>query len=381
MNSEGKIKITELKPHPKNNYYFDDMEGDSWDSLLQSISTSGVTNAITINDKKTIISGHQRIRACKVLGIEEVSYKMIVYDNEENEIKDLIESNLRQRVLGNTNPVKLGRCFSFLNNWYGFKNGGDRKSEEKVFTLKNSDEPRNQKELAESYGITKQTMNNYMRMADMIPELEDLVDTGIVTKDTALAMIRNLSSNEQRELISSMDITKKITKREMKKYIDEIKSLKKENKELKDYTSSSATEKISNLKTENERLENENKILEAQKKISDDLANQYKSQSEEYMEVKKKLAHMGVEPDGDYNTFNATVQITELNNELSDLLQNKLAPLKYKSYMFAVKSNDLLKKNFMNTLSLIYDWYSTMLSYIGEENYEENIIDIEMEEI
>lgn len=28
-------------------------------------------------------------------------------------------------------------------------------------------------------------MNNYMRMADMIPELEDLVDTGIVTKDTA----------------------------------------------------------------------------------------------------------------------------------------------------------------------------------------------------
>lgn len=380
MNSEGKIKITELKPHPKNDYYFDDMEGDSWDSLLQSISTSGVTNAITINDKKTIISGHQRIRACKVLGIEEVSYKMIVYDNEENEIKDLIESNLRQRVLGNTNPVKLGRCFSFLNKWYGFGHGGDRKSSEKVFNLILSNEPKNQKELAESYGITQQTMNNYIRMADMIPELEDLVDTGIVTKDTALAIIRNLSSNEQRELISSMDITKKITKKEMKKYIDEIKLLKKENKELKDYTSSSTTEKISNLKTENERLENENKILEAQKKISDDLANQYKSQSEEYMEVKKKLAQMGVEPDGDYNTFNATVQITELNNELSDLLENKLAPLKYKQYMFAVKNNDLLKKNFMNTLSLIYDWYSTMLSYIGEENYEENIIDIEMEE-
>ena len=384
MNSEGKIKITELKPHPKNDYYFDDMEGDSWDSLLQSISTSGVTNAITINDKKTIISGHQRIRACKVLGIEEVSYKMISYDNEENEIKDLIESNLRQRVLGNTNPVKLGRCFSFLNKCYGFSQGGNHGNQytvakEKVFTLPNN-EPHNQTELAESYGITKQTMNNYMRMADMIPELEDLVDTGIVTKDTALAMIRNLSSNEQRELISSMDVTKKITKKEMKKYIDEIKLLKKENKELKDYTSSSATEKISNLKTENERLENENKILEAQKKISDDLASQYKSQSEEYMEVKKKLAQMGLEPDGDYNTFNATVQITELNSELSDLLENKLAPLKYKQYMFVVKNNDLLKKNFMNTLSLIYDWYSTMLSYIGEENYEKNIIDIEMEE-
>lgn len=53
-----------------------------------------------------------------------------------------------------------------------------------------SDEPKTQKEFAESYGITQQTMNNYMRMADMIPELEDLVDTGIVTKDTTLAIFK-----------------------------------------------------------------------------------------------------------------------------------------------------------------------------------------------
>ena len=34
-------------------------------------------------------------------------------------------------------------------------------------------------------------MNNYMRMASMIPELEDLVDTGIVTKDTATKKTTN----------------------------------------------------------------------------------------------------------------------------------------------------------------------------------------------
>lgn len=139
----------------------------------------------------------KRIRACNVLGIEEVSYKMISYENEEKEIKDLIESNLRQRVLGNTNPVKLGRCFEFLNNYYGFAKGGNHGNQytlakEKLFTLPNS-KPSTQKELAETYGITKQTMNNYMRMASMIPELEDLVDTGIITKDTALAIIKNLS--------------------------------------------------------------------------------------------------------------------------------------------------------------------------------------------
>lgn len=30
-------------------------------------------------------------------------------------------------------------------------------------------------------------------LADMIPELEELMDTGIVSKSTALSMIRNLS--------------------------------------------------------------------------------------------------------------------------------------------------------------------------------------------
>lgn len=99
------------------------------------------------------------------------------------------------------------------------------------------------------------------------------------------------------------------------------------------------------------------------------------------MEVKKKLTHMGLEPDGDYNTFQATVQITELNNELSELLLNRLAPIKYQPCMFAVKNNELLKKNFLNTLSMLNDWYLTMLSYIGEESNEENIIDIETEEI
>lgn len=95
-------------------------------------------------------------------------------------------TSLRQRVLGNTNPVKLGRCFSFLNEYYGFVHGSTKfqgnqyEVSEKVFNSP-SNNPCTQKELAESYGITQQTMNNYMRMASMIPELEDLVDTGIVT--------------------------------------------------------------------------------------------------------------------------------------------------------------------------------------------------------
>lgn len=56
-----------------------------------------------------------------------------------------------------------------LNNWYGFEKRNKQHSLSKVFTSSDTFTPKTQTELAESYGITKQTMNNYMRMADMIP--------------------------------------------------------------------------------------------------------------------------------------------------------------------------------------------------------------------
>lgn len=34
-----------------------------------------------------------------------------------------------------------------------------------------------------SSGISVDTLNNYKKLTELIPELEDIVDTGIVTKD------------------------------------------------------------------------------------------------------------------------------------------------------------------------------------------------------
>ena len=71
-----------------------------------------------------------------------------------------------------------------LERLYGIQHGGDRKSNPKISDLKND-----QTDLASQMGISVDTLNNYKRLTEMIPELEDLVDTGIVTKSTALAMI------------------------------------------------------------------------------------------------------------------------------------------------------------------------------------------------
>ena len=62
--------------------------------------------------------------------------------------------------------------------------------------------------------------------------MKELLDTGEITKTLAADTIASLLEDEQEELLKKLDITKKITKREVQQYIDRIKQLnpiKKEN--------------------------------------------------------------------------------------------------------------------------------------------------------
>jgi len=91
------IKVSELKPHPLNSKFFDDITGDSWNLFLESIQTSGVIEPIIATDDKVIVSGHQRIRACKELGIDEVPVVFHSYTNDEDVLLAMIESNDMRR--------------------------------------------------------------------------------------------------------------------------------------------------------------------------------------------------------------------------------------------------------------------------------------------
>lgn len=153
------------------------------------------------------------------MGIEEVSYKMIEYTDEKKQIKDLIESNLKQRVVGNPNPIKLGRCFNFLSEYCEIQHGakefqGNRYTGSLVSPNK-SESLETQISLANTYGISVDTMENYIKLSKAIPEVASLVETGTITKTTALAMMKKLSEQEQEELISNLDATKKYTQKQV----------------------------------------------------------------------------------------------------------------------------------------------------------------------
>lgn len=79
----------------------------------------------------------------------------------------------------------MGRRIVELERIYGIKNG--RPSGEKL--SKNYKVSQTQKDLAEKLGISVATLQNYKKLLSMIPELEDLVDTGIVSTATAVAIV------------------------------------------------------------------------------------------------------------------------------------------------------------------------------------------------
>lgn len=85
------------------------------------------------------------------------------------ELEDLVETNIRQRGIGNPNPVKLGRCIKELERIYGIEHGGNHGNQYKEANPKLSELP-TQEQLADMIGISVDTLQNYKLLAEMIPE-------------------------------------------------------------------------------------------------------------------------------------------------------------------------------------------------------------------
>lgn len=220
------LNVNELIPHKKNGFFFDDIEGEPWIAFLESIETSGVIEPIIATQDKVIVSGHQRIRACKALGIEKVWTDIRTFDSEDEILKQLIETNIRQRGVGNTNAVKLGRCIAELERIYGIKQGGDRANGNN-FPLKS------QSDLADEMGMTTKQLRNYKSLTDLIPELQDAVQSGQITATTAMGFVKKLSPEEQAQLAEQISGKEKVTGSEVQQYIDELKAAREENAKLR----------------------------------------------------------------------------------------------------------------------------------------------------
>lgn len=77
--------------------------------------------------------------------------------------------------------MKLGRCIKELERIYSIHQGnGSNQYEQNPKLSDNAKTP--QENLADMIGISVDTLNNYKKLTELIPELEDLVDTGILAQ-------------------------------------------------------------------------------------------------------------------------------------------------------------------------------------------------------
>ena len=174
------ININELKPHPRNNEFFDDMTNEKWNEFLESVKLRGVIEPIVITQDKVIVSGHQRVRAFKELGIPTIESEIRIYDSDDEVLLDLLESNIRRRGEIGGSAKKVGKRIKELERLYGIQNGSTsfQGNQYEVVTNKSEAPKKTQEQLAAQMGISVDTLQNYKLLSEMIPELSDLVDTG-----------------------------------------------------------------------------------------------------------------------------------------------------------------------------------------------------------
>lgn len=260
------IEVSKLKPHPRNNEFFDDITGDQWNVFLKSIQTSGIVEPIIITQDNVIVSGHQRVRAAHILHIDKVPYGQRKYPNEDAVLKDLIETNIRQRGVGNPNPVKFGRCLDELDRISGVRKGsanerGNNRIGDRQIV---GDQQTTQHDINDIAGISDKDGERYRKLAKAIPELEQAISNDTVPKTVALAIMRQLSEEEQIQLISSIPAGEKLTKRKVDQYIKQLSSAqnlvadyKKDNSQLQ--------QRLDQVNVDNRKLRSENETLKQQR--------------------------------------------------------------------------------------------------------------------
>lgn len=190
----------ELKAHPRNSEFFDDIEGENWLAFMDSIKQNGIIEPIVVDQNDVIISGHQRVRAAKELGMETVPVEQKFFPSEDDALMALLDTNVRQRgVL--PNPVKLGRVFAEYKRLKGVKSGGDRRSEDFKSHNVTFETPES---IAEKLGYSLTTLKYAEKVTTLPAEYQQLIENGTITASAGARLIASMDGDEQAALFEKL---------------------------------------------------------------------------------------------------------------------------------------------------------------------------------
>lgn len=112
------FKLSELTPHPRNKLIYGGKEDDgAFSELVNLIKEHGLRTRIIVNEEGMIISGHRRFNALKELGYKETECEVRHYDNEMEELRDLVVCNSGRRQKTRVQQLREGEAIYEVEEW------------------------------------------------------------------------------------------------------------------------------------------------------------------------------------------------------------------------------------------------------------------------
>lgn len=219
MNKEIiKVSIDILKVHPRNSEFFDDIQGKEYEQFKESIRNDGLLTPILVSPDMTVISGHQRLKACKELGIALVPVMIREDLTDENEkLKLLLAANFGR--IKNDDAKQRKIAVEYVN-LCGYRNGEAGGGHQVV------DNRLPASEIAKQLGVSETTLKEILSIErKLTPEMKELLDKEkLFSKTTAAKIIAKLSLIEQEQLISALPVTEKLTQKQVQEYVNQLKT-------------------------------------------------------------------------------------------------------------------------------------------------------------
>lgn len=323
------LKVQDLKPHPMNEYFFDDMTGQKYEEFRESIRTSGVIEPLIVTQDMIIVSGHQRRRGCIDEGIETVMCDVRYYADKDGRskedwiLKDLIETNVRQRGEIGGSELKAIHRVDELRRIYGIQEGAGRP---KIRDNVPNNEPVDVIEVAKAAGIDYESYKKLKALGDLIPDWQQLLESGNVSTSVAARIIAKLPADKQAELLESLpeEAKQRLTASEAKRYIAMLEQQQREyDKQIAEMKQQTRKD-IAELNDDNDAkaqrvIELENTVKELRTKRDPAMKKLYE-QSERERRLSQSLQAEKCKLEAQVQRLNA--KLTEADSQVKDLLDD-----------------------------------------------------------
>lgn len=194
------VPLAEL--HPFVNHPFEVRDDEDMQKLVESIKENGVLTNLTVRRRAEggyeIISGHRRFHAAQLAGLDTIKVQVRDIDDDQAIIA-MVDANIQREHIS---PMEKARALKMKNDAIKRSIGRPR---QKCCQLDNiSEKGRTSDSIAADAGDSVKQVYRYIRLNELIPELQQKVDANTLKFNPAVEL-SYLSADEQKDFLNYIE--------------------------------------------------------------------------------------------------------------------------------------------------------------------------------